>query len=174
MLCSILPMDTANISKLKDFRQIAICIHHIKYNEILYSLWTVYLKSGLGELQSQHQPQNPLNPSVWPIPIKSRMKNSVRQGINEHNACLVYVQNRLLELEKGIQQSQINLQNQIKRRPDYSSSNIAQAIEKFVENKLSNVRDKIQHKIQLVHYDYKERILEEQYLQHNPTEAQVR
>jgi hypothetical protein len=102
------------------------------------------------------------------------MKNSVRQGINEHNACLVYVQNRLLELEKGIQQSQINLQNQIKRRPDYSSSNIAQAIEKFVENKLSNVRDKIQHKIQLVHYDYKERILEEQYLQHNPTEAQVR
>ena len=167
-------MDAVNINKLEDFRQIAICIHHIKYNEILYSLWTVYLKSGLGELLPQHPPQNALNPSVWPIPIKSRVTNNIRQGINEHNVCLVYVQNRLLELEKGIQQSQINLQDQVKRLPDYSSSTIAQAIEKFVENKLSNLREKIQHKIQLFHYDYKERILEEQYLQHNPTEAQVR
>lgn len=167
-------MDTVNISKLEDFRQIAICIHHIKYNEILYSLWNIYLKSGLGELQSQDQSLYPLNPSVWPIPIKSSVKNSVRQGINEHDACLVYVQNRLRELEKDIQQSQMNLKNQTKRLPNYSSSSIAQAIDEYVENKLSNLRGKVHHKIQLVHYDYKERILEEQYLQRNPTEAQVR
>lgn len=168
-------MDTANKSKLEDFRQIASCIHHIKYNEALFSLWTAYLKSGLGELQSEAQPRNPLSPSVWSIPIKSTVKNSIRQGINEHDACLIYVQNRLLKLQNDIQQSQINLMNQTKHLPDHpSSASIAQGIEKFVENKLSNLRDKIQHKIQLLHYDYKERILEEQYLQQSPTEAQVR
>ena len=124
MLCSILSMDdcydqdkvTERLST--DSR---IWMHYIKYNEILYSLWTVYLKSGTDDtsivkIQS--------NSSVWPLCLSNRrVKNNVRQGIiDEHHACLTYVQNRLLELEKDIKQWQINLQNQIQRLPAYSSS----------------------------------------------------
>jgi hypothetical protein len=79
-------------------------------------------------------------------------------------------------LETAIKQSQNNLHNQTNRLPNYysSSSIVQKAIETFVEENLTGLRNKIEYKIQLVHYDYDERILELQYLQHNPTEAQVR
>jgi hypothetical protein len=175
MIGSVLPMNTVSVSKLEDFRQMAIFIHHTKYNQVLYSLWTVYLKSGLGELKSQYHSQNSLHPQIWPMPVKSMVKINIRSGIEEHDACLAYVEHCLVELEKSIKQSQSNLNDQINHLCDYSSfSIIQQAIKNFVEDQLTHLHKKIELKIQLVHYDYEERILELQYLQHNPIEAQVR
>ena len=74
---------------------------------------------------------------------------------------------------KNIKQSQNNTHDQISRLPNFSSI-VQQATESFVEENLTSLRNKIEYKIELVHYDYDERILEVQYLQHNPTEAQVR
>ncbi len=164
---------TVTLNRLEDFRQMATFIHYIKYNEILYSLWTVYLKSGLGELKAAQHPRNPLNPQVWPMSVKSMVKTNIRSGVKEHDACLAYVKNRLVELEKDIKQSQSNLHDQINRLSTNSSSIIRHAIQTFIDKKLIKLRKTIEHKIQLVHYDYDERILELQYLQHNPTEAQV-
>ena len=179
MLNSLLPMSAANVQHLEDFRQIAIFIYHIKYNEILYSLWNAYFKSGLGELQSTeeyHLKSSPiLNTQLWPIQIKSKVKKNIRLGINEHDSCLTYVKNRLVELEKIIKQFQTNLYDQFNRLYNhaYSLSMIREKIEIFIEDKLIDLRKKIQYKIQLIYYDYDERIFELQYLRCDPTENQV-
>ena len=174
VLGSLFPMDTINANKLEDFRQMAIFIHHIKYNEILYSLWNVYLKSGLGELKPHNHSRHTLNIQMWPMPVKLRVKVNISSDNKKHDTCLTYVKKRLMELEKNIKQSQSNLYDQINRLSSFSSSFIRQTIEKFVEDRLINLRQNIEHKIQLVNYDYDEEILRLQYLQHNPNEAQVR
>lgn len=170
-------MNPFNFNKVEDFRQIALCIHHIKYNENIYSLWMVYLKSGMGELQQkqqQHNSRHTLIVQVWPTSIKSKVKKDIRSGIKEYDACLAYVKDRLNTFEKNIAKAQAHLNDRLKRLYYHLSPTvIREAIEKFVENNLIHERARIQHKIQLVHFDYHERSLELQYLQYNPTEAQV-
>ena len=178
MFRSLLSKDdnTIHANKLEDFRQLAIFIHCIKYNQILHSLWIVYLQSGLGKLQSKYDYEKTFNVQVWPISIKSKVKIDIQSGINDHNGYLTFVNNRLTELNKSIQQYQSDLHDHINRlfHDDYSLTPIIQqAIEVFVEDNLSDLRKKIHFKIELIQYYYDERILELQYLQHNPTETQV-
>ncbi|CAF1506248.1 unnamed protein product, partial [Rotaria sordida] len=163
-------------NKFEDFRQMAISIHHIKYNQILHSLWTIYLKSGLDELKTSCSIKQPsLTAQLWPISVRSIVKNNIHSSVNEHNACLTYVKERLAELEKHIQQYQSNLSHQTNRLSTVVNNLliIRQNIETFIEEKLTYLRRRIEHKIQLVNYDYDEYILELQYLQHHPTEIQI-
>ena len=82
---SILLADTITTSKGEHVRQVAIYIHQIKYNEILHSLWTVYLQSGLGKLETP-QYSNQQQPHLWPEPVKAMVKTDVRSGIQEETA----------------------------------------------------------------------------------------
>ncbi|CAF4756126.1 unnamed protein product [Rotaria sp. Silwood1] len=157
---------------LEKYRQIAIVIHRIKYIEILYSLWTVYLQSGLGQLKT-HYSCNGLGPQLWVKPVQSMVKVTVRSGTEENEACLTYVKNGLTQLHKAIQQAHTDLHVQKNHLPN-DSTLIQQAIERFVEENLTSLRKKIQHKIQLVHYDYEEHILKLDYLTLNPSETQIK
>ena len=172
MLNSLFLTKTITASEREDYRQMTICIHEIIFDQILSSLWNAYLKSGLGTLKSQLS-HGQFCPRQWPVPVKSMVKVDIREGTKENDACLSYVKNRLIALERLIEQSQANLHHRSKTLPDYTPM-IKQKIETFVDEKLVRLRRKIEHKIQLVHYDYDECILQQQYLQHNPTEAQVR
>ena len=175
MLCSVSSMNLLNSNNIEDFRQIAICIHHVKYNGHLFSLWMAYLKSGMGELQTQSSSsRNTLTAHVWTASIKSKVKQDIRTGVKEYDACLTYVKAQLNTFEKNIAKAQSHLNDRMKRLSYHLPATVIQeAIGKFVEDNLIQERAKIQHKIQLVHFDYHERILELQYLQYKPTEAQV-
>ncbi|CAF1559392.1 unnamed protein product [Rotaria sordida] len=163
---------SSSSDNLEKFRQIAILIHRIKYIEILYSLWTIYLQSGSGQLNS-HYSRNELGPQLWVKPVKSMVKVPVRSGVEENEACLAYVKNRLAQLVKVKQEYHVDLQVQLNHLP-HCSIMIQQAIEKFIEENLISLRKKIEHKIQLVHFDYDEQIVKLDYLQQNPNEAQIK
>ncbi|CAF2907418.1 unnamed protein product [Rotaria sp. Silwood2] len=175
MLTTVLVRNTATATlspnKLDNYRAIAILIHRIKYIEILYSLWKVYLQSGLGQLKS-HYTRNEPGPQLWVKPVQSMVKVTVRSGTEEHQACLAYVERRLDDLNKARLKSYADLQIQKICLPP-NSIIIQQAIEKFIEDNLICLRKKIEYKIQLVQYDFDERILQLDYLKQNPTEAQI-
>ncbi|CAF1541043.1 unnamed protein product [Rotaria sordida] len=157
---------------LEKYRQIAILIHRIKYIEILYSLWKVYLQSGLGQLKSDFS-RNELGPHVWVKSVQSMVKMAVRSGLEKHDACLTYVKNRLVQLDKSKQECHADLQVQLNHLSHYSTI-IQPAIDTFIEENLLSLRKKIQHKIQLVYFDYEEEIIKHEYLKQNPNDAQIK
>ncbi|CAF0982130.1 unnamed protein product [Rotaria sordida] len=157
---------------LEKYRQIAISIHRIKYIEILYSLWKVYLQSGLGQLKCDNFP-NESGPHVWVKPVQSMVKVAVRSGLEKNDACLAYVKNRLAQLDKSKQEYHTDLQVQLNHL-SHQANIIQQPLEKFIEENLLSLRKKIQHKIQLVYFEYKEEIIKHEYLKQNPNEAQIK
>ncbi|CAF1273820.1 unnamed protein product [Rotaria sp. Silwood1] len=177
MIYSILSTKTttavaSSSDNLEKYRQIAVLIHRIKYIEILYSLWKVYLQSGLGQLKSNFS-RNELGPHVWVKPVQSMVKVAVRSGLGKYDACLDYVKNRLAQLDKSKQECHADLQVQLNHL-SHQPSMIQQALEKFIEENLLSLRKKIQHKIQLVRFEYEEEIIKHEYLKQNPNDAQIK
>ncbi|CAF4267849.1 unnamed protein product, partial [Rotaria magnacalcarata] len=175
LLNEVLGSNNASSSnqQLEDYRQMAILIYRIKHSEILQSLWTTCQKSGSGQLNTQLA-RNRSGPLFWPKPIKSMVKVTIRSGsTEEHDACLAYVKIRLVESQKIIEESHIQLKLQINRLSSIYSSKIRQAMDTFVKQQLTGLRMKIEHKVKLLHYDYDEHILQLEYLQQQPTQTQI-
>ncbi|CAF1651422.1 unnamed protein product [Rotaria magnacalcarata] len=172
MLNKVLESNNTSPNKLEDYRLMTILIYRIKHSEILLHLWTTYRRSGSGLLKTYHA-RNELGPLFWPKPIKYMVKVTVRFGTEEHDACLAYVESRLVELEKMSQESHTQLKFQINRLSSIYSSTVRQVMDTFVEQQLTSLRMKIEHKVELLHYDYDEHILQLEYLEQQPTEVQI-
>jgi len=163
-------MPTTTTNNEDDLRQLAILIHKMKFEQILHSLWEVYLQSGMGQLNGNIR----IEPSVWPTKVKTSMRQTIQTGMNENDACRTFVQDRLHGFHTRIQQYQTELDRRKNNWPASDRERMYQMIEKFIEGKLEVFRRKIQHQIHLVHYDYKDRMLELKFLQQNPSEYCVR
>ncbi|CAF1344517.1 unnamed protein product [Adineta steineri] len=165
---SILP-STMN---LEDLRAIAILIHKIFSIEIIYSLWIVYRKSGMGELQSTFQ-TNQIGTKVWPKDVRSRIKTSQIQYIDDDDdACLTLVNSCLHDLNTKNNQYRRELIVKTSRLPGYNRS-IEHIIEKFVQQRLHSLRIEIDQEIALVQYYYTDQILKRTYLDQKPNENQM-
>ncbi|CAF1389602.1 unnamed protein product [Adineta steineri] len=136
---------------LEDLRAIAILMHKIFSIEIIHSLWIVYRKSGMGELQSKFQ-TNQIGAKVWPKDVRSRIKTSQIQYIDDDDddACLTLTS----------------------RLPGYNRS-IEHIIEKFVQQRLHSLRIEIDQEIALVQYYYTDQILKRTYLDQKSNENQI-
>lgn len=153
----------------EDLRTIAVLIYQIKSLKILLSLWTTYLKSGTGQLHI-----NQRGPSVWPTQVQTivrKINNNVAR--NQNNACMQLVQERLDKFRTKMQQYEIQLDH-LKRRLQGNKETVFHTIEMFIQQNQENFREKIDHKINLVQYDYNDRVLELQFLQQNPSDYCVR
>ena len=145
----------------KELRQIAILMYKIMSIQMSYSLWTIYLKSGIGTLNSDQ----PHAIKVWPIEVKSLV---MKQATNEDETCLSYVNNYLRHLDEKMKRYQTEL-NTKKGHLNIDT----QIIQMFVQQGLESYRMEIEHKITLVQYDYNDYVLEMEYLQHHPSKHQV-
>ena len=56
--------------------------------------------------------------------------------------------------------------------PGYTLS-IQQIIETYIEQNLDRLRMEVEHRVELVHYDYRIRALKLEYFRHQPNEYQV-
>ncbi|CAF2989680.1 unnamed protein product [Rotaria sp. Silwood2] len=148
----------------QDLRDMAILIHRIKSEQIFQSLWMTYLKSGTGQLKV-----DPIGPSVWPLQVRTIVKQANKTGSNENVTCMALVKDRLHEFNVRIQQYQTEL-DIYKYRLQGNRETIYQTIETFIQQYLETLRKKIEHKIILVQYDYNDRVLELEFLQQNPSE----
>lgn len=146
----------------KELRQIAILMYKIMSIQMSYSLWTIYLKSGIGTLNSDQ----PHAIKVWPIEVKSLV---MKQATNEDETCLSYVNNYLRHLDEKMKRYQTEL-NTKKGHLNIDTH----IIQMFVQQGLESYRMETEHKITLVQYDYNDYVLEMEYLQHHPSKHQVR
>jgi hypothetical protein len=174
---------TATKDNMEELRKIAILIYKIMFIQNYQALWMTYLKSGTGQLllinQSQEQKlMYPTNLPIWPKEMKAiiQQQSSTKKDkktINENEICMTFVNNSLHELDTELKKYQIELSIKINHFNGSYTITIQKRIEKYIEENLSSLRMEIEHKIQLVHYDYHIRALKLEYLRHNPNQYQV-
>ncbi|CAF4353552.1 unnamed protein product, partial [Adineta steineri] len=91
---SILPTTNS----LEQLRSIAILMYKIIYISMIRTLWIVYQKSGMGELQTNLQSINQLNRKIWPKEILLLLNENEITDTNQDNACSTLVNHCLCQL----------------------------------------------------------------------------
>ena len=150
---------------IEELRQMAILMHQFSMIHLEKSLWTAYLQSGTGQLQSTYQTDG-TGPHIWPPQVTQSMKN--RKESTDDHACLTYVTQYLCELDDKMKHYQTALELKICRLSTY-----VQTLETYVQQGLESARLEIEYRIALVRYDYNDRTSELAFRQHHPTEDQV-
>lgn len=128
-----------------------------------------YLKSGTGQLYI-----NQRGSPVWPIQVKTIVRKTNNRMGNENYACVQLVQERLDQFRSKIQHYGIELDNLKSCLQCGDEETIFRTMETFIQQNQENFRQKIEHKIKLVQYDYNDQVLELQFLEQNPNEYCVR
>ncbi len=167
----ILP-STMNLDELRD---IATLMHKTMSIEIVHSLWIIHQNSAMGNLSSTTLPAaNQIDRKITPIQVQSLMKKQspILPSINDHNACLTFINDCLDELNMKSNQYRHELKVKTSRLHGYTRS-IEYTIEKFIKQNLECFRIDIDQQIASVQYDYTEQILKRAYLSQNPDENQV-
>ncbi|CAF1392726.1 unnamed protein product [Adineta steineri] len=165
---SILP-TTNNLEQL---RSIAILMYKIICIDMIRSLWIVYKKAGMGELQTNLPSINQLNRKIWPKEILLLLNENQIVDINQDNACSTLVNHGLCQLNDESEGYLRELSLNTTKISDYTP-NIEYIIDKFVEQGLIGLRIEIDCQIALVEHDYIDEILKQQYLEQNPTSTQI-
>ncbi|CAF3011673.1 unnamed protein product [Rotaria sp. Silwood2] len=176
MIRQVISTATIEISNKtkEELRQIAILIYKIMFVQTNYSLWTTYLKSGMGQLiiPLAEKFNFPTNLHIWPKAIKILMQKSTKiNTINENEICMNLVNIKLIELDNQLKQYQAEL-NKIRNGFYGYILQHQHLIERYIEQNMSSLRREIEHKIELIHYDYHIQAFKLQYLRHNPNNYQ--
>ena len=168
---SILP-STINVEEL---RKIALLMYKVISLDLVHSLWIVYRKSGMGELQSTTLIINQIHiKKIWPREVQSFMRLSKFQAHqNEDDPCLTFVNHCLRQFNDQSEQYRKQLNMKTSRLVGYTRS-LEYNIEKFVQQGLISKRIEIDREIALVQYHYTDVLLKRAYLAQNPNEHQVR
>ncbi len=157
---------------IEDLRPMAVLIYHLFNINLEKNLWLTYVKAGTGKLNTNQIDNNSnIDPCIWPIKVQSAMKKSINNSSssnNDNTNCLAFATQYLSDLENKIKNYETQLNIEKKRLPEH-----LQPIELFIQQKLQSFRLQIEHEIELVQYNYNDRMLELQYLQCNPTARQV-
>ncbi|CAF1411339.1 unnamed protein product [Rotaria sordida] len=163
-------LATSNKTK-EELRQISILIYKIMVIQIYNSLWTTYLKSGTGQLiiQSKEQLNCLTNLHIWPKEIKTiiTQKSIKMNATNENEIYMNFISNKLHELDNQLKQYQAELNQKINSFYGYTLK-LQQLIETYIQQNMSSFRMEIEHKIELIHYDYYIQALKLEYYRHDP------
>jgi len=164
---------SSSTTMIEDLRQMAVLIYHLFIINLEKSLWLTYMKAGTDKFNSNQvkndNNNNKIDRCIWPIEVQTTMKKSIKNNNHDNNTnCLTFATQYLSDLENKIKnyETQLNIaKNRLREH--------LQTIELFIQQKLESFRLRIVHQIELVQYNYNDRMLELQYLQYNPTPRQV-
>jgi hypothetical protein len=171
----------------EDLRQLAILKHKIAHNNLRKELWTIYLKAGTGQWETQESIKTTVDRRIWPMQVKKMMSSPLPSSssniitidisgeeIDEQKICETKVYEYLEELNNTLKQYQNELDKKKNDLMDFYTDDIEKAIEKFVQQHgIRPLRMTLDYKIAILQYDYDMKILEREYLQLKPTEYQV-
>ncbi|CAF4363333.1 unnamed protein product, partial [Adineta steineri] len=90
---------------------------------------------------------------------------------NEKEICLKFVNDQLNELDRQLKQYQMEWNVKTNIFQGYTLI-IEQMIQTYIEQNLHDVRKEIEHKIELIHYDYHIQALKLEYSGQNPSASQ--
>ncbi|CAF4660270.1 unnamed protein product [Rotaria sp. Silwood1] len=160
--------------RIDELRRITILIYKIMVIQPYQVLWETYLKSGMGQLVVPWKTQTPgsINIRIWPKAIKTMLGSANTDKANENDLYLKFVHQQLDALDNQLKDCQRQLDTRANNMTGYSLS-IQKMIELYIEKNLHFSRMEIEHKVELVHYQYYIRALKLAYLRLNPNKYQV-
>ncbi|CAF2761252.1 unnamed protein product [Rotaria sp. Silwood2] len=165
----------ANSINIELLREIAVLIHQLECINIDRSLWTTYLRSGTSTLK----PQATTKLFLWSIEVKQRMIDCGEATTSnpdeiDQDSCLSYVNRVLEKFQNQTNYCQTQLRERKQRLNNSWTSEIEEAITKFVQQYVTAVY-KLPKEGQMVavEYDYSDRLLQLEYYQENPNEYQA-
>ena len=165
----------ATNENMESLRKIAIIIYKIMLIQMYHALWTIYSKSGHGQLihQTAEQGIYAVNLPIWPKEIKQMTKLAKIKGTDQGEVCTQVVQNTLNELNHQLKQYKAELDMKANTITNYSLI-IQKMLEAYIEQHLRSFRMHIEHQIELVYHDYHIQALQLEYERHHPNAVQVR
>ncbi|CAF1403885.1 unnamed protein product, partial [Rotaria magnacalcarata] len=161
---------------MDELRKIAILIYKIMVIQTYQYLWKTYLKSGTGQLIIPSETKQKLSYSttlsVWPKEMKAIVLSNKKDTTNENEICLKFVNGHLYALQHQLKQYQQELNIKANNFQGYTIS-IQEKLMTYIELNLnSSLSKKIEHQVELIHYDYHIQALQLEYFQHKPNEYQ--
>ncbi|CAF1431412.1 unnamed protein product [Rotaria sordida] len=155
---------------IEQLRQMGILIYKTIFIRTHHSLWLTYFKSGTGRLiiQAKEQLNYSTNLPVWPKEINALAQKPTHiNKENENEFYMNFVNKHLRILDNQLKEYECELNKRITSIPG-NSLQVQHLIETYVEQNLSSLRMEIEHKIQLIHYDYHIQALKLEYYRHDP------
>ncbi|CAM4969512.1 unnamed protein product [Rotaria socialis] len=170
---STMAIQTTNHHDRKKLRHIVILLHKIKVIPMYHRLWTTYLKSGLGHLmmESKQKFNYPTNLKIWPKEMKTMLQSAMIDATNEHEIFVDFVNHHLHELDHQFKHIQMEWNRKANNFNGYTLI-VEKLFEKYIEQNLSYLRMEIEHKIELIHYDYHMQAVKIEFSCHHPNEYQ--
>ena len=153
--------------QIETLGQITILLYQLKMIDLEKSLWTIYFKSGIGQVKP-----NQSTLKIWPTCVKSMIQSLKGMTTISDNICFEFVIEQQSDLNEKHQQIQQELSQKKKQFHGYTNR-IEEILETFIEQHLQSLRLQYGYKIKLVELQYSEFVLEDEFLQQNPTEQQV-
>jgi hypothetical protein len=157
-----------------ELRKIAILIYKIMVIQTYHLLWIAYLRSGLGELiiPSKEQLLYSTTIPIWPKEIKTLLQLTKKTNKDDDEIYLNFVNDHLHELDHQLKQYQTELNIKANNFNGYTLA-IQKILETYIEQNLQSFRMKIEHQIELIHYDYHIRALKLEFFRYKPNADQV-
>ena len=178
---STVPIATSSVTKsnnpdkIEELRQISILIYKMRVIEIYHRLWTVYLKSGLGQLiiHNEQSVAYSTNVPIWSKEIKTFVRTmKTYMTANENEICLNFVHHHLHELANQLKTCQMQWNHQTAQFQGYTLT-MQKMMETYIEQNLEWLRMEIEHIIEVIYYDYHIRALKLEYFRHQRKEYHV-
>ncbi|CAF4231825.1 unnamed protein product [Rotaria magnacalcarata] len=172
-LSVIISTKTRNNQREK-LQDIALLVYKMKLILMYHRLWTIYLKSGMGQLinQSKIQCNYPVDVKIWPEEVKNMLSSREINKKNEHKICSQLVECHLRKFNDQLEQYHMEWHKKTDHFHGYTYQ-ILQLFENYIKQYLYPLCLKIAHKIEVLHYNYHIQAIKHEYnTRHNPNEYQ--
>ncbi|CAF1548281.1 unnamed protein product [Rotaria magnacalcarata] len=156
-----------NNNNMDELRKIAIVLYKIMVIQTYQYLWKTYFKSGTGQLIIPSETKQKLSYSttlpLWPKEIKTIVLSNKKDTTNENEICLKFTNGQINALQHQLKQYQQELNIKANNFQGYTIS-IQERLMTYIEQNLnSSLSKKIEHQVELIHYDYPIRALKLEY-----------
>ncbi|CAF1320918.1 unnamed protein product [Rotaria magnacalcarata] len=176
VLSSIITTTEKLNNNMDEIRKIAILLYKIMVIQTYQYLWKTYFKSGTGQLIIPSETKQKVSYSttlpIWPKEIKTIVLSNKKDKTNGNEICLKFVNEHLYALQHQLKQYQQELNIKANNFQGYSISIQEKLMTHIEQNLNSSLSKKIEHQVELIHYDYHIQALELEYFQHKPNDYQ--
>ncbi|CAF4652768.1 unnamed protein product, partial [Rotaria sp. Silwood1] len=161
---------TMTVNRLEELRHIAILMYKLFLLEKLELLWTMYRRSGTGNLELS-TPIEQMNRNIWPKEVRTRIELIHNKHISNNNLYLTFVEQCLGKLYEKNEECQRQLRYRTGHLVDYTWA-MEETIKKFVQQGFMYQSVEYACQIALVQYNYREAMAKQQFLHENPNQNQ--
>ncbi|CAF1623635.1 unnamed protein product [Rotaria sp. Silwood1] len=162
---------TMTVNRLEELRHIAILMYKLFLLEKLELLWTMYRRSGTGNLELS-TPIEQMNRNIWPKEVRTRIELIHNKYISNNDLYLTFVEHCLGKLYEKNEECQRQLRYRTGHLVDYTWA-MEETIKKFVQQGFMYQSVEYACQIALVQYNYREAMAKQQFLHENPNQNQV-